>query len=184
MLKLVIADGDGHFDNDHSDWADARIECAEGALDALLPDAESSADAGPADASPDVDGGEPKGTYYLSDRNWIGTPTNAWGPVERDMSNGDLQLGDGNPIRIGGIEYQKGLGAHAESTIEYALGGTCQTFSADVGVDDEVGSAYGSVVFEVLGDGNRFYRSPDRIGGIAPSTSPSMSPAFRGCNWC
>jgi hypothetical protein len=77
---------------------------------------------------------------------------NGWGPAERDMSNGEKAQGDGLPLTLNGQMFERGIGAHAPSRIELDLGGTCTAFLADVGLDDEVGDR-GTVIFEVLGDG-------------------------------
>ena len=95
----------------------------------------------------------PAGTSQLSDVPWIDA-ANGWGPVERDMSNGEVPAGDGGPITIEGAVYAKGLGAHAASTVTYYLGGRCSVVQADVGVDDEK-TAFGSVTFEIWADGTR-----------------------------
>ncbi|MBM0232814.1 NPCBM/NEW2 domain-containing protein, partial [Micromonospora sp. STR1_7] len=95
----------------------------------------------------------PTGQVWLSDQPWTGE-SNGWGPVEKDRSNGENSGGDGNPMRIGGVAYDKGLGGHALSVVSLDLGGRCTTFRSDVGVDDETGSS-GSVVFEVWVDGVR-----------------------------
>jgi alpha-galactosidase len=89
----------------------------------------------------------PSGTSYVSDLTWL-SATNRWGPVEKDTSVGESAAGDGHPITIGGAVYAKGLGAHALSTVEYYLGAHCTSLTAQVGVDDEKGSA-GTVAFEV-----------------------------------
>lgn len=94
---------------------------------------------------------------YLSDLAWT-SAQNGWGPVERDRSNGEQLPGDGLTLTLNGVSYSKGLGAHAASDIRFALGGTCTTFEASVGVDDEV-TANGSLVFEVWGDGAKLYDS-------------------------
>jgi len=93
--------------------------------------------------------------------------TNGWGPVEKDRSNGEAGAGDGGPITLNGATHAKGLGAHAPSDIRYALGGACATFSADVGVDDEVGTG-GRVVFRVWADGVKLYDSGAMTGATAP----------------
>ncbi|MFD6178580.1 MULTISPECIES: MGH1-like glycoside hydrolase domain-containing protein [unclassified Isoptericola] len=93
----------------------------------------------------------PQGTNFVSDLEWV-SATNGWGPVERDTSVGDSSQGDGNPIAIGGTEYAKGLGAHANSDIVVHTGGQCSSLTADVGIDDESGDR-GSVTFAVLADG-------------------------------
>jgi glucose/arabinose dehydrogenase len=96
---------------------------------------------------------------HVSDMSFSGTPANGWGPVERDMSNGETAAGDGHTITLDAIPYAKGLGVHAPSDVRYALGGTCSgKFIADVGVDDEVGSG-GSVVFQVWLDAVKAFDS-------------------------
>ena len=93
----------------------------------------------------------------MSELDFI-TADNGWGPVERDMSNGESAPGDGSPLMIGGTVYDKGLGVHAGSTVETYLGGACSTFTAEIGLDDEA-DPYGSVVFEVRADGQKVYSS-------------------------
>jgi hypothetical protein len=89
----------------------------------------------------------------------IATPTNGWGPMELDKSNGEAAAGDGRTISIGGIPSLKGLGVHAPFEARYALNGTCTgNFLANVGLDDEVGDS-GSVVFQVFLDGVQAYDS-------------------------
>lgn len=95
---------------------------------------------------------------WSSDLDWT-SAGNGWGPVERDLSNGGTGAGDGSPLRIGGVAYAKGLGAHAPSTIRYYLGGRCTSLTAEVGVDDAQASR-GSVQFSVLADGTEKVKSP------------------------
>ena len=66
------------------------------------------------------------------------------------------------------MTYVKGLGVHAHSDIRVQLGGTCTTFNAVVGLDDEVG-ANGSVVFALYGDGTPLYSS-----GVLTGSSPGV----------
>ncbi|MFC4455916.1 NPCBM/NEW2 domain-containing protein [Deinococcus sonorensis] len=87
------------------------------------------------------------GDHALSELNWSAA-SNSWGPVERDRSNGEAAAGDGQPLRIGGVAYGRGLGVHAASDLSYTLGGHCTKLTVKVGVDSEVGSK-GSVVFQV-----------------------------------
>lgn len=91
---------------------------------------------------------------------------NGYGPAEVNMSNGEDAPGDGHPITLNGVIYAEGLGVHAPSDMRFALGGTCSTFSADIGVDDEVG-ANGSVVFLVLVDGQVVFDSGPMTGNTA-----------------
>ena len=60
------------------------------------------------------------------------------GPVERDRSVGESDAGDGNPMTIGGVMQEKGLGTHAAvADVVVYLGGQCTAFSALLGLDDE-----------------------------------------------
>ncbi|SEO90679.1 NPCBM/NEW2 domain-containing protein [Actinacidiphila rubida] len=93
----------------------------------------------------------PTGSPNLSDLSFVST-TNGWGPVERDLSNGEQAAGDGRTITLRGTAYAKGLGVHADSDVAFFLGGNCTRFTATVGVDDEV-APYGSVAFHVVADG-------------------------------
>jgi len=93
----------------------------------------------------------PTGTEYVSDLAFV-SATNGWGPVERDTSNGEQAAGDGLPITLNGTVYPKGLGVHANGSVEIYLGGACNRFTAVVGLDDEV-DPFGSVRFSVSADG-------------------------------
>jgi alpha-galactosidase len=95
----------------------------------------------------------PSGTSGLGDLPWM-SATNGYGPVERNTSNGESDAGDGHPITIGGVVYDKGLGVHAESAVEFYAGKACEKVTADVGVDDEKG-ANGTVAFEIWADGTK-----------------------------
>ncbi|MFC0616988.1 NPCBM/NEW2 domain-containing protein, partial [Deinococcus budaensis] len=104
---------------------------------------------------------------FLSDTQWT-SATNAWGPVERDRSNGEQGAADGRPLTLGGQTFAKGLGVHAPSEISYALSGQCTTFTATLGLDDEVGDR-GSVVFEVWnGTATKLFDSGLLRGADAP----------------
>lgn len=94
---------------------------------------------------------------YLSDLTPVGAPVNGWGPIELDTSNGEDDGGDGNPITLNGVVYDKGLGVHAYSEITYNVSAGYSRFISDVGVDDEKNG--GTVVFRVLADGNEVFNS-------------------------
>jgi endonuclease YncB( thermonuclease family) len=104
-------------------------------------------------------------TIYLSDVAWAFL-SSGWGPVELDHSNGEMSGGDGQTLTLNGATFAKGLGAHAASDIRYNLAGNCTTFTAQVGVDDEVGSN-GSVVFQVWTDGTKLFDSGTMTGTSA-----------------
>lgn len=92
--------------------------------------------------------------------------TNGWGPLEIDRSNGEQGANDGRTITLNGVTYKKGLGVHAGSDVRYSLRGTgasCVRFSADIGVDDEVGRR-GSVVFQVYLDDFKAFDSGTMTG--------------------
>ncbi|MGI5149806.1 glycoside hydrolase family 2 TIM barrel-domain containing protein [Plantactinospora sp. CA-294935] len=107
----------------------------------------------------------PPGDRWVSDLPFL-VAENGWGPVERDMSNGEQPAGDGGPLRIGATTYDKGIGAHAASRIVVDLAGGCSAFRADVGVDDEVDG--GSVGFEVWVDGERRAATGVLTGAAGP----------------
>jgi alpha-galactosidase len=107
----------------------------------------------------------PRGRVYLSDLRWT-YATNGFGPVELDRTNGEAPALDGQPIRLRGAAYDKGLGVHGPSLIRYRLARGCSRFLADVGVDDDQGGR-GSAQFEVWGDGERLFQS-----GTLTGTSP------------
>lgn len=133
-LTLRTTDGGDGKNNDHTNWGDAKVWCG---------DAE-----GP---QPPPEPTGLTGSPYISDLEWTGV-SNGYGPIERDMSNGEAGAGDGNPITIGGVVYDKGVGMHAPGRLTTWLGRTCTRFDAVVGIDDEV-TEPGSVRFEVWGDG-------------------------------
>ncbi|MBD2752299.1 NPCBM/NEW2 domain-containing protein [Spirosoma sp. BT704] len=95
---------------------------------------------------------------YLSDLTWA-SATNGYGPVEKDMSNGEAGAGDGRTITLNGQTYAKGLGAHSASSISYNLGGQYTQFITDMGLDDEMSSSCGNVEFQIYVDGTLVYRS-------------------------
>jgi NPCBM/NEW2 domain len=76
----------------------------------------------------------------------IGKASIGWGTVQRDKSVG------GNPLRLAGAEYERGVGTHADSTMHLELDGRTTRFTALVGVDDEAANP-ASVRFRVIGDG-------------------------------
>jgi hypothetical protein len=102
---------------------------------------------------------------YVSDLQWA-SQRNGCGPFELDHSNGEQAANDGGTITLNGQTYSKGLGVHATSDIRYALDGKYATFTADVGIDDEVGDR-GSVVFQVWADGTKLFDSGTVTGSSA-----------------
>ncbi|MFJ3788693.1 NPCBM/NEW2 domain-containing protein [Kitasatospora sp. NPDC090091] len=138
-VRLVATDAGDGTSWDHADWAGAKLACGNG----------------PA-----------AGTHPLSGLAWS-SAGNSWGPVEKDMSNGDNQARDGGTITIAGATYEKGLGVNAFSEIVYYLGGTCSSLATDVGVDAEA-QGRGTVSFEIYADGTKVADS-GRMTGITPA---------------
>jgi hypothetical protein len=111
----------------------------------------------------------PRGNPFVSDLQFV-TETNGWGPVERDRSVGESDSGDGNPMTIDGVVYEKGLGTHAPANVTVYLGGRCTTFTALLGLDDEI-TQPGSVAFQITTDGvTRHDSGVLRPGPAAPVT--------------
>ncbi|NOU75196.1 DUF4981 domain-containing protein [Paenibacillus sp. LMG 31458] len=95
--------------------------------------------------------------HYLSDMDWV-SATVGWSSIKKDKSI------DGNSLRLRGpsgtVTYAKGIGTHANSEIIYNLAGkNVESFSAVVGVDQEVGGTAGSIVFQVFLDGVKAFDS-------------------------
>ncbi|MVQ41493.1 endo-alpha-N-acetylgalactosaminidase [Microbacterium sp. MAH-37] len=140
-VELIVGDGGDGNGNDHADWADATFTCGE------------TTNPGGGDGGDPGAGTAPKGTVFVSDLPFL-SEKNGWGPVERDMSNGEDAAGDGTPLTIGGVTFDKGLGTHADSSVVLFLGGQCTTFTAKVGLDDSKDEkGEGDVIFQVIGDG-------------------------------
>ena len=92
-------------------------------------------------------------TVWLDDLN-LTSATQGWGEPHKNKSV------EGHPLTIGGKEFARGFGTHAESSLQINLGGGAQKFSASVGVDDEVNkNPASSVEFIVRGDGKVLWRS-------------------------
>lgn len=108
----------------------------------------------------------PVGEAALGDLSWT-YASNGFGPVERNASNGEDATADGRALQIGDHVYESGLGVHAPSLLRFRLGGGCTRFSAQIGIDDEVGS-YGSVVFQVWSDGEKLFDSGTLTGNSPP----------------
>jgi hypothetical protein len=101
-------------------------------------------------------------TVYLSDLAPKSVKS-GWGPMELNRSNGETGANDGKVMTLNGKTYTSGLGVHSDSEVHYVLGGQYGTFTADIGIDDEVGSK-GSVSFQVWADGIMLYNSGKMTG--------------------
>ncbi|MHC0433427.1 NPCBM/NEW2 domain-containing protein [Streptomyces sp. O3] len=123
--------------------------------------------AGGASATATVEGGIQ--TVDLSDLHWVSASSD-FGTVRKNKSV------DGNPIKLNGTTYPKGIGTHANGSITYALDGDYARFQSDVGVDDEV-SLNSTVRFEVWGDGVKLYESPATMTPSSATRSVDVSVA-------
>jgi len=115
-----------------------------------------------------VDPPAPTGDVDVSAMPFLSS-TNGWGPVERDQSVGSNNADDGTPMAINGTPYAKGLGTNSVSDVELFLGGSCTTFTSDVGIDDETNGS-GTVTFSVTGDGKNLTTTPVIKGHQAPTS--------------
>ncbi len=82
----------------------------------------------------------------------------------------------GEPLRLDGREYPKGLGMHSRSAVSYDLDGKFQTFRATAGVDDAA-QAGGSVVFKVDVDGKQIFQKGPQTAGQSALMLPPISVA-------
>ncbi|WP_231104616.1 NPCBM/NEW2 domain-containing protein [Haloechinothrix halophila] len=146
-VDLVVNEGGDTIDYDHADWAGARFLCS-----------------GDGTAQPVGDLTAPTSDAWASDLGFV-PHQNGWGPAERDMSNGEKEAGDGSTLHVNSYTFDKGLGVHADSRLRFYTGGKCDTFTAKVGIDEEVGGN-GSVRFRVIADGYQVYAS-DRLTGYS-----------------
>ena len=137
QLQLVVDDAGDGKNADNADWADAKLF-----LSSQL---------------------DPR--VYASDLVFAAGSSSGYGPIERDMSNGEWGERDGRTISIGGRQFSKGLGVHSTSIVMFDLGGRYSKFESLVGVDDET-SSYGSVAFLVFADGRKVFDSGAMTGDM------------------
>ena len=103
-------------------------------------------------------------TVWLDDLN-LSAATQGYGEPQKNQSI------DGQPLTIGGKKFARGFGTHADGQLRVNLDGGAQSFSASVGVDDDVnGNAAASVEFIVRGDGKALWQSGVMRAGDAAKT--------------
>jgi len=97
--------------------------------------------------------------------------TQGWGDPHKNQSV------EGHPLTIGGKQFARGFGTHAEGELRVNLAGGSQKFSASVGVDDEVNkNPASSVEFFVVGDGKELWSSGImHAGDAAKACSADLS---------
>jgi hypothetical protein len=107
----------------------------------------------------------PTEPVYISDwtRDRL-SATQGWGDLGVDTAVKPPGNAASVKLSIGGNEYARGLGAHANGTITLQLDGKYETLEAEIGVQTQL-NHIGSVVFRVLGDGEELFRSDVMKGG-------------------
>ena len=75
---------------------------------------------------------------------------------------------DGKTLTIGGQRFERGVGTHSVSEIAIQLDGKAVSFTAQVGLDDEIIEYKTSAEFIVIGDGARLWSSGIVKAGDAP----------------
>ena len=83
-------------------------------------------------------------------------------PVRKDRSVSATQLS------IAGRVFDKGLGVHSKTELDYSLDGAYESLVATIGIDDAVRPS-GNVVFRVLGDAKVLFDSGALTGQDPPS---------------
>ena len=135
VLRCDVAnDGD---DNDHADWADAKIILKDGATDKPLA-------VGVSNAVPEL------GVFV--DELDLSTAEPEGADAKADMST------SGHPITLDGKTFLHGYGTRANGKLVIAVNGAANAFTATVGVDDAAEPA-DSVRFNVYGDGKLLSRT-------------------------
>lgn len=82
-------------------------------------------------------------------------------PVRKDRSVSAA------PLSMAGRVFDKGLGVHSKTELDYSVGGAYESLVATIGIDDVVRPS-GSVFFRVLGDGKVLFDSGVLTGQDAP----------------
>jgi hypothetical protein len=90
------------------------------------------------------------------------TPVETQQDYLRPMINMTVESGRGvkywNRLSNNYYFYNQGIGAHANSTISYNLGGRFSKFITDFGIDTEAGDQ-NKAIFIIQGDGRKLYTS-------------------------
>lgn len=82
---------------------------------------------------------------------------------------------DGKPMTIAGQVFERGFGTHAVSSLTVLLDGKVKSFSAQVGIDDEVKGHDPAADFELYADGKKIWSSGTmRLGEAARSCNVTL----------
>lgn len=104
---------------------------------------------------------------YLSDivdfsRNVV----TGWGTAGKNQSC------EKNPLQVGGVTYEKGIGLHAGSSVIYEAEGRYSRITGVAGIDNEVNG--GNAIFRIYGDNKLIYEK-ELSGGEADAFDLSIS---------
>lgn len=88
-------------------------------------------------------------SVYLSDVVDYNTIVTGWQTPGKNVSC------DGNPIRVGGTTYEKGIGVHANSSVSYQTEGRYTRIAGVAGIDNEVSG--GNAIFRIYADNMLIY---------------------------
>jgi alpha-galactosidase len=91
-------------------------------------------------------------TVWLDELD-LNAATQGWG---LPMKNKSI---DGNKLTIAGKTYERGFATHSVSSLLILLEGKATSFTAQVGIDDEVKGQRPAVEFELYGDGKKLWSS-------------------------
>ena len=82
---------------------------------------------------------------------------------------------DGKKLTIAGETFDRGFGTHAESSLLIKLNGKAKSFSAMVGMDDEIKGQNPAAEFEIYGDNKKLWSSGVmKLGDKAKPVSVSL----------
>jgi hypothetical protein len=102
---------------------------------------------------------------YLTERPVAGEKYVAYvGPPRPFRADATVE---GQPLRLGGLEFDRGIGTQSRTLLAYHVEEGDRRFQALVGLDDRAGPL-GSVVFRVMVDGRQTFASPPMSAGDPP----------------
>jgi len=91
-------------------------------------------------------------TVWLDELD-LSVASQGWGVPKKNRTVDD------NIMTIAGKTFERGFGTHAESSLFIQLDGKANSFTAQVGIDDEVKGRQPAVEFIVFGDGAKLWAS-------------------------
>lgn len=105
--------------------------------------------------------GRPAGPVYLSDLS----------PIKYYQQHGQLHMDRtvmGNRLVVNGFFYTKGIGTHANSSIEYQINSRYRFLEGAVGLDDDVANNGNKIEAMIYADNKLIYRSGILQGWMNP----------------